>query len=140
MSWAGKKKYIYHGSGWFGSTEPKTLNPSPTENPHFTPFFLTRLAPNRTRTDLNSKKEPGSVGLDRFSGLWTALSIGKNEEDKETEIRKIQEVLNKLENLLKEEEDCKVLTKKELEKFMIKPKEIIKSPTMLRKPFSSWRG
>ena len=85
-------------------------------------------------------KEEKLNEINNIKQIVKNISIGKNEEDKTTEIRKIQEVLNKLENLFKEEEDCKVLTKKELEKFMIKPKEIIKSPTMLRKPFSSWRG
>src|ERR1044072_4513479 len=85
-------------------------------------------------------KEEKINEINNIKQIVKNISIGKNEENKESEIRKIQEVLEQLENLLKEEEDCKVLTKKELVKIMEKPKEIIKSPTILRKPFSSWRG
>src|ERR1044072_6753995 len=85
-------------------------------------------------------KEEKFNEINNIKQIVKNISIGKNEEDKITEIRKIQEVLDKLEKLLKEEEDCKAITRRELEKIMENPKEIIKSPTILRKPFSTWRG
>src|ERR1044072_6310693 len=78
-------------------------------------------------------KEEKLNEINNIKQIVKNISIGKNEEDKTTEIRKIQEVLNKLENLFKEEEDCKIITRKELEKIIEKPKEIIRPPTILRK-------
>src|ERR1044072_3582655 len=71
-------------------------------------------------------KEEKLNEINNIKKIIKNISIGKDEEDKDHEIRKIQEVLNKLENLLKEEEDCKIITRKELEKIMEKPRETIK--------------